>query len=437
MVRLSINIHFVFFLICISFSSCRTVSNKLPNESVPVSGHPLSNETDLDWIVKDIGDAKIVMIGDATHGTREFYSWRASLTKKLLLEKDFKLIAIEGDWADSYLINDYIKDRRKSESAQMVLKNFDRWPVFMWANNEMKIFVEWLKKFNADHIVADHVSFYGLDLFSINESVDHILTLTTDPSILAAAKRLKSCISPYTANELKYTNKTIAGSCAASAKELHNLIDRYIQSEKLKTESHFLLQQISHVALNGENYLTSMARSSVISWNIRDQFMTAGLKRLLQYHSGKKIIVWAHNSHVADARYTNRGATGRVNLAQLTREEYGKKNCYLIGMGFYSGTVMAGTAWHGNYRKWQAPLPVEGSVESVLHQYDSSNKIYLSRDFASDKKLNGWIRQRVIGAVFNGGENYLLSKLPDCYDAYLFFNRVEAIDICCRQDAGK
>lgn len=405
---------------------------KLPAEAV----HALETEADLDVLINEIGNARIVLLGEASHGTSEFYTWRASISKKLIEEKGFTVIAVEGDWADAYPLNDYIKGGNRFTSAEQALKEFDRWPSWMWANQEVADLAKWLKASNSDKIRAEQVSFYGLDVYGLWESIDevHEYLRQTDPETAKLAQAAINCFATYNRDEQTYMTATLSSkeNCADELASLLEAVQNKVTPESMQNEDVMNALQNVMVAVNGERYYRAAAQSSTASWNIRDEHMTETINRLLEHHGpNTKIIVWEHNTHVGDARATDMANVGMVNVGQLVREQFGENNIYIIGFGTYGGTVVAAQRWGSPAQVMKVPNAQRKSWEWLLHQQEPLNKIIFLDRLRQNTNFMERIGHRAIGVVYNPNAesgNYVPSVLPERYDAFIFIDKTKALN---------
>ena len=425
--------------------SCNIIKNKNSNtgeiekntsnlrSSIPV--HPLQNEQDLDILIKQIGDARIVLLGEASHGTSEYYTWRAAITKRLIQEKGFDFIAVEGDWSEAYRVNRFIKEEKKDSLAILdLLRQFHRWPTWLWSNYEMVPLFGWLNAFNQDKPADDKIGFYGLDLFSIGESLKELMTYAGDTSILNSAKKFQKCFQPYANDPVEYGKIILKGGrgCSEEANRLLQSIPHFSQRKQGRNGSRFVMEQNALVALDGEKYFRTRISNKAESWNIRDRHMTETIKRLLRFHGPhSKAIIWEHNTHVGDAHYTDMPQRGKTNTGELLRKEFGASNVYIVGFGSFRGTVIAADRWGTSYQKMEVPGALTGSWEDILHQEGAYNKIIFSREISNNRNLNGWINQRAIGAVYQSKPNefasYTPSIIPQRYDAFLYIDQSNAL----------
>ena len=289
------------WLFILGVSSCFFASKQ--DSSAQIPWHPLQVEKDLDILVKEIGEARIVLLGESTHGAHEFYEWRSALTKKLIEEKGFDFIAIEGDWVDSYKVNQFIKGQQQDSSSVIeLLKQYDRWPSSMWGNYEMAELVQWLNSHDQTMISKNKTGFYGLDVYSFWEWTSQDISVQ-QPGFQNAIKQVRESFADYNNDALKYATavrKTNANH-SASTQNLWSIVQKDIEQQP-KDEDQFVLQQQALLALNGERYFRTMATDFVRSWNIRENYMAETIKRLLGFYGAhSKAIIWMHNSHAGDA----------------------------------------------------------------------------------------------------------------------------------------
>jgi erythromycin esterase-like protein len=409
--------------------SDKTVTLKIPH-------HPLRNERDLDVLMEQIGDARIVLLGEASHGTAEYYTWRTAISKRLIQEKDFNFIAVEGEWADSYRVNNFIKGEKK-DSADVVrlLQQYNRWPTWMWGNYEVASLVTWLNANNQNKAESKKTGFYGLDVYCLWESMTELLPYIRgkDATLENAANKVHQCFQPFSADAQEYA-LAVANSAADCRKEtnrLWNAVQKFTAGTK-QQEDHFVMQQNALVALNGERYYSAMATGSSESWNIRDHHMAETLKRLLDLHgTNSKAIIWEHNTHVGDARFTDMAREGLVNVGQLARKQYGDENVFIVGFGSHSGTVIAAEQWGEPMKNMTVPPAIHGSWEYILHQLSATDKIILSKDIKDVPHLKKSIGHRAIGVVYHPQRehlgNYVPSLIHKRYDAFIYLDTTKAL----------
>lgn len=400
---------------------------------------PLKGEEDLQPLLDTICDSKIVMLGEASHGTHEYYTWRARISKKLIENYGFNFIAVEGDWPDCYRINRYIKGyENKSAEAQEVLQEFGRWPSWMWANWETAAFAEWLKKYNAGLEESKKTGFYGLDVYSLWESIESIMEYLekVDPVSLQAAQKAFRCFEPFREGEGQSYAKAammVPELCRDEVVALLRKVQEKLPQYDSGYESAFSAEQNAIIAVNAEKYYRTMVQGGGKSWNLRDRHMADTLNRLLNFHgSDAKAIVWAHNTHIGDARATNMATQGMFNIGELARKEHGRDNISLVGFGSYKGTVIAGNEWGAPMQVLTMPEAKKGSWEQLLHDTGSEDKILLLNKVAEGSQLHKKeIGHRAIGVVYHPDYekygNYVPSVLASRYDAFIYIDETRAL----------
>ncbi len=396
---------------------------------------PLNNSKDLDHLLEDIGDRHVVMLGEASHGTHEFYTWRAAISRRLIEEKGFNFIAVEGDWPDCYAINRFVKGYKDAgEDIENVLKKFDRWPTWMWGNWEVAGLAEWMREHNGAFSIERKAGFYGLDVYSLWDSMKAMMHYleTEDPNAARSVKKAILCFEPFNENEQQYARYTLKESgCQEEVLALLKEIRFKAQFLDGDREAGFNAEQNALIAVNAEKYYRTMIGFDNESWNIRDRHMMETLDRLMKFHGkSAKGIVWEHNTHIGDARATGMSRAGMVNIGELAREEYGEKNVYLAGFATYRGTVIAGEEWGAPMEVMEVPEAQKGSVEYHLHHQSDKDRYLLFNDEIPDEYFEK-MGHRAIGVVYNPVMekygNYVPSLLPQRYDALIFIDETKAL----------
>jgi erythromycin esterase-like protein len=394
-------------------------------------------QLDLDKLIDRIGDSKYVLLGEASHGTHEYYTLRTQISKRLIEEKGFSFIAVEGDWPDCFCINRYIKGYNEGGSnALEVLRNFDRWPTWMWANWEIVALTEWLKKHNQTLPSGKKIGFYGLDVYSLWESMDAMSEYLKkqDPQAARILERAIQCFEPYgeEAQEYAMATRYLSESCHDELiqvlREIRNRAPQYNHD----LEASLNTEQNAFVAVNAEKYYRSMVSFGPDSWNIRDTHMAETLERLMKFHGSQaKAIVWEHNTHIGDARFTDMKKQNMVNVGQLVREAYGEKEVVIVGFGSYTGTVIASTEWAAPMQQKPVPPAKPGSVEAMLHDASASDQLLLFDDKKTREQFNKILPHRAIGVVYNPERekygNYVPTLLPSRYDAFIYVDQSQAL----------
>lgn len=400
--------------------------------------NPLQVPVDLDLLIEKIGDAKVVMLGEASHGTHEYYTWRSLITQRLIRERGFNLIAVEGDWPDCYRLNRYVRNYSGAGvSAFEVLHAFNRWPTWMWANWEMVAFAEWLSNHNRSLGIKEKAGFYGLDIYSLWESMEAIISYLrkVDPSALPVAERAFQCFAPYQREEgrtYSYASLMVPEPCTTEVVALLAEIQRRIPGYNSDQESVFSAEQNAIISVNAERYYRAMLQGGTETWNIRDSHMMDTLKRLCAFYGERsKAIVWAHNSHIGDARATDMRGDGMHNLGELARKYYGAEQVFLIGFGSFEGTVIAAQRWGSAGKYMSVPPARVESWEEILNETGVQNGYMLMSAIRDRGMLDFDIDQRAIGVVYNSSSdkwsNYTASRVSSRYDAFVFFRLTKAL----------
>jgi erythromycin esterase-like protein len=406
--------------------------------SIDSISHELRVPADLDTLMEQVGDARYVLLGEASHGTHEFYAWRDVLSRRLIVEKGFSFIAVEGDWPDCYRVNRYAKGYDEyGDSAHDVLHNFERWPTWMWANREVVALVEWLRQHNSGLPEQKKAGFYGLDVYSLWDSLYQVMGYLRrhDPSSLPAALRTFRCFEPYGEDVQDYARATrwVGESCEDEVvKLLAELRSAGPVLDQHDGESHFNAEQNAIVLKNAEHYYRTMVHGGPESWNIRDRHMAETLNRLMRHHgSGAKAIVWEHNTHIGDARYTDMADDGMVNIGQLVREQHDREGVVVVGFSSHRGNVIAGSEWGAPMERMRVPAARTGSWEDVLHGVGRQNRLLLFAHADLDDELFIARGQRAIGVVYHPEyeryANYVPTVLPHRYDALLHIDESRAL----------
>jgi erythromycin esterase len=405
---------------------------------VRAMARPLRGPEDLDPLLEEIGEARYVLLGEASHGTAEYYTWRAEISRRLISEKGFSFIAVEGDWPDCESVNRYVKvPDDAGESAREVLHAFGRWPTWMWANHEVVALVDWIRRHNDGRPAGEKVGFYGLDVYSLWESLYAIMAYLqrTDSSALQAAWRAFRCFEPHGEDVQEYARaaRFVPDSCEDEVVDLLRELRRSIREHPADDrEARFAAEQNALVLKNAEAFYRTMIHGGPESWNLRDGHMTETLERLMRHHGPRaRAIVWEHNTHVGDARFTDMADLGEVNVGQLVRERHGHEGVVLVGFGSYRGRVIAGRRWDAPMERMRIPQAREGSWEDVLHNAGAEEKLLLLASAEPTPELLQPRGHRAIGVVYRPESerrgNYVPTVLPRRYDAFLYLDTTRAL----------
>ncbi len=396
------------------------------------------DEVDLGPLLDRIGDARVVLLGEATHGTSEFYRMRARITRELVLRRGFNFVAVEADWPDAARINDYV---RHAPPRQDQWKAFTRFPTWMWRNHEALEMVEWMRAYNAEIDDPERrIGFYGLDLYSLFTSVSAVTTYlnSVDPVMAAIARRRYACLTPWEHDPAVYGRAVLSApyrSCeAAVVAMLRDMLERRIEYSARDGDRFFDAVQNARLVAAAERYYRVMYYGSVESWNLRDQHMFGTLERLLEFHGpASKAIVWEHNSHVGDASATEMGVRGEHNVGQLCRARFADST-FIVGFGTDHGTVAAASDWDGPMEIKRIRPSHPASYERLFH--DSSREALLLhlrapirqavRDELTPARL-----ERAIGVIYKPDSellsHYFQACLPRQFDEYIWFDETRAV----------
>ncbi|MBD3676168.1 MAG: protein-L-isoaspartate(D-aspartate) O-methyltransferase [Planctomycetaceae bacterium] len=390
-------------------------------------------------LLERIGDARLVLIGEATHGTSEFYRFRAEITKALIEQKDFQFVAVEADWPDAYRIHDFVTHKLRDEPRYW--EAFARFPTWMWRNQEVLDFIHWLRDFNLEHRQPNQrVGFYGLDLYSLFTSIDAVLNYLdgVDPETAKLARNRYGCLTPWETDPASYGRAVLSGryrSCETHVTQmLREMLERRAEDAVVNGEELFNAQLNAQLAADAEHYYRIMYYGSDESWNHRDTHMFDTLEKLLdRYREGSKAVLWEHNSHLGNAAATHFGKHGQLNVGQLCREKYGTE-MYAIGQGTDHGTVAAASNWDGPMEVKDVRPSHPESYEHLMHLSEmeafllpltKSNNPQLTTALAA-RRL-----ERAIGVIYRPEterqSHYFDASLPHQFDEWIWFDKTSAV----------
>jgi erythromycin esterase-like protein len=390
------------------------------------------NNSHLTSLIDAIGDKQFVLLGESSHGTSEFYTIRTEISKRLIKEKGFKVIAVEGDWPSAFTVNNYIKGY-KGNSAIEALKNFNRWPTWMWANEEVLQLVSWLREYNIKF--GQNVGFYGIDVYSLWESMEEIVKLLEENGSgdLEKAKNAFSCFEPFYRNPESYgiSAAFYGENCFNEVTALLTTLRKNAHQYDRGQEESLNITVNGLVTLNAEKYYSAMVKGGPDDWNVRDHHMVNAIEEIVKYYGeGTKAIIWEHNTHIGDARATDMASEGLVNVGQIIREKYGHEQTYAIGFGTHRGTVIAADRWGEELEVMNVPRAQRGSWEDLMHQAGGFNK-YLLFDKGNSHLFQRKIGHRAIGVVYNPDYellgNYVPSIMSERYDAFFYVDETKAL----------
>ncbi len=398
-----------------------------------------------DEILALVGDADFVLLGEASHGTHEFYKYRAEITKKLIREKGFTAVAVEADFPDAYRVNRYVRGFGKDQTANDALSDFERYPLWMWRNADVLDFVGWLKSHNETLEIDDKIGFYGLDLYSLHASMQSVLEYLdkVDPEAAKRARYRYSCFDHYGEDAQHYgyaANYNLENSCEreviSQLIELRRRAAEYANRDGfVARDEYFFAEQNARLVKNAEEYYREMFRGRVSSWNLRDRHMAETLHALaahLETQGQKpKIVVWEHNSHLGDARATDMGARGEWNVGQLVREKYGAR-AVLIGFTTYTGTVTATSNWDEPAQLKKVVPGIKNSYELLFHE-TGLPRFFLNLQNSETKEMLARPRlERAIGVIYRPEterlSHYFEAYLSEQFDGVIHFDETRAVE---------
>jgi len=394
-----------------------------------------------------VGDARFVLLGEASHGTHDFYHERAQITERLIAEKGFTAVAVEADWPDAYRVNRYVRGTSDDAYAVEALAGFQRFPQWMWRNTDVVEFVEWLREHN-DALPSGSVKagFYGLDLYSLRASMGAVLRYLekVDPKATEKARARYACFDHFGEDTQVYgfvTGTGLAKSCeeevASQLVELQRQAAEYARRDgRVAEDELFYAEQNARLVKNAEAYYRSMFLEEVSSWNLRDRHMAETLDALVAHLSRQngraKVVVWAHNSHLGDARATEMGRRGELNLGQVVRERY-SGDAVLVGFTTHHGTVTAASDWGAPAERKRVRPALAGSYEALFHDTELARFLLTwSKGSVATEGLRDLKLERAIGVIYRPEterlSHYFWTRLPDQFDAVLHFDETRAVE---------
>jgi len=420
-----------------------TLSDHLSEAAEPLVGSP----DDFDPVMQLIGNARFVLIGEASHGTHEFYRVRAQISKRLIAQRGFNAIAVEADWPDAYRVNCFVQGTSNDPDSVEALSGFERFPQWMWRNADVLDFIGWLRAHNDEQKFGDRkCGFYGLDLYSLHASIEAVLTYLSkvDPEAAKRARHHYSCFEQFGKKIETYgyaagfgLTPTCEAAVVQELVELRRKVMEYLQRDgQVAADAYFCAEQNALVVRNAEEYYRNMFRREVSSWNLRDRHMMESLVALTNYLNKRdtpaKIIVWAHNSHLGDARATQMSERGELNLGQLVRERFGTETVS-IGFTTYDGTVTAASDWDAPAERKNVLPAHRESHEALFHEVDVPNFFLNLRDNADlSSHLHQARLERAIGVIYRPEteliSHYFHACLPEQFDGILHYDHTRAVE---------
>ncbi|MEJ7600557.1 MAG: erythromycin esterase family protein [Kofleriaceae bacterium] len=420
-------------------------------EAIAQIARPIHGEDELDQLVDLVSHARIVCLGESTHGSHEFYQLRAAVTRRLIAQHGFSAIAIEGDWPDALRTDRYVRQLGDDEAASAALASFQRFPTWMWRNQDVVDLVDWLRDFNRDRAPHARAGFYGLDLYSLHASIRSVLSFLdqADPTLAAEARERYACFDHAGGDPQRYGMRAFHGltdDCEDQVIEQLVEMQRRRAARSGRTpagDAWFQAIQNAHVVKDAEAYYRTMFGGRSASWNLRDRHMAVRVERLAA-HLGStgepaRLVVWAHNSHIGDARATAMGRDGQLTLGQLLRQRHGDAVA-LVGFTTHTGWVECACDWEQPGRRERVRPSLRGSWEELFHDTG------LARFMVESAALRPVIGEhaerlhRAIGVVYRPDterrSHYYESRIADQYDVIVHLDETDAVVPIDRQDAS-
>jgi erythromycin esterase-like protein len=414
-------------------------------DSIRQHAQPVTIAADLKPLVEMVAGARVVLIGEASHGTHEFYSWRASMTRELIAAHGFDFVAVEADWPDAYRVNRWVRGASEEAEPQESLDDFTRFPRWMWRNDDVVAFAAWLRAHNASRPDARRAGFYGLDLYSLHRSIAAVLAYLgkVDPDAASRARARYNCFEMFGDDPQAYgyasslgVSRDCENEVVAQLLELQRRALDYARRDGgVAADEYFFAEQNARLVANAETYYRAMFGGRSASWNVRDSHMMETLDALLA-HKGPagrpaRAVVWAHNSHLGDARATQMGAGGEHNLGQLARERYGA-DAWLVGFTTHTGTVIAARNWDDPAERRNVRPSLAGSYERVFHETGIPSFMLALRDAPARDALLEERLERAIGVIYRpeteGPSHYFRASLARQFDAVVHIDTTSALE---------
>jgi erythromycin esterase-like protein len=414
---------------------------KLQQTILPITG----SSRDYDPLLQLVGDARVVMLGEASHGTREFYQERARITRRLIVEKNFSAVAVEADWPDAHRVNRWVRCVGSDQTGVEALGDFQRFPRWMWRNGEVLAFIDWLREYNRPRDESQRAGFYGLDLYSLFGSIEAVIGFLdqVDPEAAKRARYRYGCFEDFGEDTQAYGYAAEFGltqSCEDQAiqqlRELREQAATQAKQDGARLEDEFFYaEQNARLVKNAEEYYRTMFRGRISSWNLRDQHMAQTLDALLAHlertGSRSKVVVWEHNSHIGDARATAMGDAGEWNLGQLARERLGD-DTVLVGFSTYEGTVTAASDWDRPAERKRVRPGLAGSWEALFHELGEPQFLLPLRGRPIGDALDQVRLERAIGVIYRPEServsHYFEAHLPTQFDLLIHLDRTHAVE---------
>lgn len=397
----------------------------------------INEMSDLDPLVGRASGSRLVLLGEASHGTSEYYTWRAEISRRLIQEHGFDFIIVEGDWPLAFRVNKHVKHLEPEPSgSREVMRYFSRWPQWMWGNEEVLELIRWMHEYNSNRPQEHRAGFYGMDIYAYNEGIGDVIAFLEDrdPSQARQARNSYACFTRHRDIQayLQMVHRT-GQHCGSDMEAVQDLLEEnreeWVDADSLMF---VLAWQASRMVTQAERHIRGNLVHGPASWNHRvDHFFDAARNLLDLYGKQSKGIVWAHNTHIGDARATDMSQAGMKNIGQIAREELGSGHVYAIGFGTYRGEVLAARQWEGPMQRMQIPAAVPGSYEYLMQQAGISPMLLLFDDPQEHQALKQPRGNRAVGVVYqpegDAERNFVTTVMPRRYDAFIFFEETKAL----------
>lgn len=414
-----------------------SVESQQLSEQLSEFAHPFTTADDFGAMFEEIDQQKLVLMGEASHGTSEYYTWRAELSKKLIEEKGFNFIAVEGDWPAMSRINEYVKHKPNApESLEAAMDYIDRWPHWMWRNHEVKDLLQWMYEYNEGLAPEERVGFYGVDLYAKRDAIQQVISFfeNVDSEMGSRVERAYSCLTRF--GDIQRYLQMVQRSGEGCEEEMDDAVewvqnvDGFDRSEWV----YFNAEQSAIAARNAERHYRGNLERGAASWNARASHFYLTAERLLEYYGDdSRGIVWAHNTHIGDARATDMARQGAVNIGQLAREDLGAENVFAIGFGTYEGRVLAGRQWEGEMEIMDTPPAQNDSWEGTLAGIEGEQFYLLFSQSEVNSLLQNPMPHRAIGVTYQPEQesqgNYVGTILPERYNAFVFIRETDILNV--------
>ncbi|CAN5349020.1 hypothetical protein BH23BAC3_BH23BAC3_14400 [soil metagenome] len=423
----------LFSFLCLMIAGIVSVSAQQAEQAIHQHAIPFDTASDFDDLIKKAGERTLVLMGEASHGTSEFYTWRAELSKRLIEEKGFNFIAVEGDWPAMSRINEYVKHKPSGPATvEEAMDYIDRWPLWMWRNHEVKDLLEWLHEYNREIAAEERVGFYGVDLYAKQDAMRQVIHYFEEinSDLAAQASRSYSCLTRH--GGIQDYLQMVARTGEHCGDDLGQVLTMVRETEN-DNWAFFNAEHNAKVAINAEKHFRGNLQRGAHSWNERASHFYLTAERLLSFYGDDSLgIVWAHNTHIGDARATDMARQGAHNIGQLAREDMGEANVFAIGFGTYEGRVLAGREWGDDMEAMDTPPARSDSWEEMLSTvgYDQFYLIFDNADLTST--LQSPIPHRAIGVTYNPQQesgNYVNTVIPERYNAFVFIRETDILNV--------